>query len=510
MTSETVLASGRGVSARIDNISFVCVYAPAGGARKAERATFFSEDITPLVAAAGSHLVIGGDFNAVTSPQDTTGMFNKCLPLNLLVDQLRLSDVWPTLRSDRGHTFLTATMSSRLDRLYVGQPLKDLLVAVNTVPVSFSDHLAVVSSLSLPPEGSTATRPPSAWTLDAAILQDEEFEELFSREWRHCCSQKDRFPSPVDWWLRAAKPFIRRCAANYTRQKRHDQRSKLAFLQDALQELCAKQQRSADDMLLIKEIKTAMNEVHAERLSGVAVRSKLDSLMDCEPTTMHHVIRVNRRSRQQDIRRLKTDDGEVLDTQDVISDHLLHVYRDKFSLPPGPPPPPAAVQHLETTLTAQDNQDLAQPITEAELLAAIKTSKKNKSPGTDGITAEFYKAMAPIIKDQVLEVLNDMLSRRHIPEEMLCGIIVFVEKHNKAVRVKDYRPLTLLNTDTKLFTRVLAARLTPLLDKLLHPCQVRPGGVRNMPASLMDLRDVISYLNATGQPGSVPHRVIRV
>jgi hypothetical protein len=397
-------------------------------------------------------------------------------------------------------------MSSRLDRLYCSSSMYRLLQSVDTLPAAFSDHMAVVCSLHCddvtPPRPA---RPTASWVLDAGILAEEEFKALFVQHWRQWCAQRHRFAHAVEWWLRLAKPSIRKLAADYTKERREQQNAMLDFLQATLQELYRKPSRSAADMKCLKEVKQSILQIHADRLRGVASRAKLDSTVDNEPVSMHHVVRARRRSKQQNMNHLRTADGEVLEEQRDIAAHLLCVYTDKFSSPGGPPPPASALLHLEETVTDQDNSTLTEDITLEEVKAAVMASPKGKSPGEDGIVAELYQIMWPIIGETLLEVYTD-LWQHGIPEEMLKGVIVFIPKKAGASSVKDYRPLTLLNVDGKAYARLLATRLTRLLDKLLHPSQVRPGGVRGMHAALCDLRDVISYL----ENGQLPACVLTV
>lgn len=496
MSAPLLLPSGRAVSVKIGNLTVINVYAPAGTRLKAERARFYAEEITPLLAAAGDNFIIGGDLNCTLRSQDTTGHPNDCPQLSAIVSGFSLTDVWPTLRPDPGHTYFNSSMSSRLDRLYVTRCLSDKLVKADIIPVSFSDHLALACSLRAGrAEPATTRRTPKTWTLDASILSDAEFKESFAREWQLWASERACFSSAIDWWLRLVKPAIRRLAAEQTKRKRKDQNNLLDFLQGAMQGLYSKTSRSAANMETLKDIKKSINEVHADRLQGVAVRAKLHGNIADEPVSMYHVLKGRQRSRQQHIKTLRKDDGEILDGQDCIADHMLEVFTAKFRAPEGSTPPSSALVHLERTVTDVDNDSLTQDITEAELLAAIMSSPKGKSSGEDGLVAELYREMFPVMKADLLEVMRELWKCDAIPAEFLRGVVVFIPKKGGGDTVKGLRPLTMLNADMKIYSRILTVRLARLSDKLLHPSQVRPGGLRNMAASLCDLRDAISYLD---------------
>ena len=63
------------------------------------------------------------------------------------------------------------------------------------------------------------------------------------------------------------------------------------------------------------------------------------------------------------------------------------------------------------------------------------------------------------IKTDLLEILNSMYIDGTILENQLNGIIVCITKHAHPVTIDDYRPLTLMNTDYKILTRIIATRL---------------------------------------------------
>jgi len=49
--------------------------------------------------------------------------------------------------------------------------------------------------------------------------------------------------------------------------------------------------------------------------------------------------------------------------------------------------------------------------------------------------------------------------------------IVFLPKRQDARRVIDYRPINLIHSIAKLFSKLLASRLAPLLDSLVSKCE---------------------------------------
>jgi hypothetical protein len=110
-------------------------------------------------------------------------------------------------------------------------------------------------------------------------------------------------------------------------------------------------------------------------------------------------------------------------------------------------------------------------ITNHELEAAILQAPTKKSPGEDGITAELYKWGKKIVQDDRPQKYNEFLQTGQIPRTQKRGIIVCIPKHNTPQRVADYRPRTLLNTDYKIYARILANRMKHTFHDVLSASQ---------------------------------------
>lgn len=503
MTPMLSLPSGRACAVRIGSLTVINVYAPAGSMRRRERADFYAVDLAPLLAAAGPRIVLAGDFNCVLRDADTTGTTTKCAELAQLVTGLDLGDAATrTTSPDPGHTYITATMSSRLDRAYVSS---DVAVQATTVtPVCFSDHFALHVELDIPTQRAPQLERSASWRFDARILKDSAFMPAFAEEWGKIMQQHRRGKRLTEWWLRAAKPAIRSFAAKFTRDWRREKRGMLAWLQEAFHQACTTAPRTTTIAAHIKALKQELLLCHAELAAGAIDKAKLRGELRDEPLSTSHVIRAARRGRRQRIDRIHDADGNVLTDEADIRKHLHSLYEAKFRRRDDDVPAGSNIlDAVERTVTDDDNATLCQPFTADEVLAAVKKSPKRKSPGQDGITSEFYVAAWHIIGEALTLVFNDMWARRLVPADMSTGVISLLPKTAQPRTAKDYRPITLLDVDLKIFARLLTARLAVLQDQLLHHNQVRPGGKRSMAGALCDLRDVVSAMAALHAPGCI-------
>ena len=115
-------------------------------------------------------------------------------------------------------------------------------------------------------------------------------------------------------------------------------------------------------------------------------------------------------------------------------------------------------------------QDLCEGlITAEECLAALKTFQPNKTPGTDGLTVEFYLRFWTEISGPLIDCLNHSAFLGELSISQSQGIISLIPKKNKdPLLLKNWRPIPLLNTDYKLATKCIAKRLEKVLPYLIE------------------------------------------
>lgn len=117
---------------------------------------------------------------------------------------------------------------------------------------------------------------------------------------------------------------------------------------------------------------------------------------------------------------------------------------------------------MAVLFTAQQDrlQHLSEPITQHELTQVIKTMGNNKAPGPDGFTVEFYKAFQHQLIPDLLKVYNNIiLDPRATLFPLNDSHIILVPKKQGAIEVSDFRPISLINSVQKIFSKIMANRL---------------------------------------------------
>ncbi len=95
-----------------------------------------------------------------------------------------------------------------------------------------------------------------------------------------------------------------------------------------------------------------------------------------------------------------------------------------------------------------------------ELVIAIKKLSNGKAPGNDGIPNEVWKSLTTQTRLDLLNLFNSIYNNpEQTPKVWSEIIIVPIFKKGDPSLPSNYRPISLLNTVTKLFTTILTARL---------------------------------------------------
>lgn len=499
----TSLTSGRGAAGTLGDVRIVNLYAPAGGAQRQDRRKFFAEDITPLLAGpegASARVVIGGDFNCVLEAADTTGAFNKCATLQQLVDNLALCDAGLTRTARHTFTYHSVVCRSRLDRIYLSKTAESSIKSVHVHTVSFGNHqgVSVHVNLGVPhlPQG------PSYWKATRHTFHDARFEAQLAIKWAEWTYHRRRFHDTADWWDRYAKPRLQTFCRQFDKMCREEKTSTTKHYMQCLAEIYAKPTLGVQDMTEAATLRQAIKRGQRERFKDTQEHAKESRPCGGEEPSMHTVYVLSKKREATHIRQLEDTDGTVYSSQEDIIAYVRREYESKFTAPATPLPEESSIlEDVQPGLNGEEREALTQAVTKEELDAALARAPRNKSPGLDGLPAEFYSAAWQIIGDTMLEVINAVLQRGRLCDSMYAGAMVLVPKQAKPTTLKHYRPITLLNADYKPLARCVAGRLAAVAAKVVHPMVVQAGASRNITASLCDLRDVVAFHDLLEQPG---------
>ncbi|CAC5415426.1 unnamed protein product [Mytilus coruscus] len=131
-----------------------------------------------------------------------------------------------------------------------------------------------------------------------------------------------------------------------------------------------------------------------------------------------------------------------------------------------------------------------------EIEKSLKGMKKGKTPGPDGITAEFYLFFFfNELKHVLLYIYQSIEENEELSRSMRYGNINIIFK-NKGDQsdLKNFRPISLLNVDYKILARVMANRFKYVLPKVISPnqsCCILGKDISDTVASVRNVMDLV-------------------
>jgi hypothetical protein len=118
----------------------------------------------------------------------------------------------------------------------------------------------------------------------------------------------------------------------------------------------------------------------------------------------------------------------------------------------------------------RDLSSLDRPFTEEEIWAVVKELPLDKAPRPDGFTGRFYRSAWSIIKRDVIRAFDalssmDCRSFHHLNDALL----ILLPKSPDPVSLRNYRPISLIHSFGKNFSKALSNRFAPVLPLLVSP-----------------------------------------
>lgn len=116
-------------------------------------------------------------------------------------------------------------------------------------------------------------------------------------------------------------------------------------------------------------------------------------------------------------------------------------------------------------LNIQNREKLEADLTLDEVLKAVREMPTGKAPGGDGITAEVWRVIFPIIGGHYIEMVNKAKEERQFLPGFLTAILTLLKKEGAIEgSMKSFRPISLMNLEYKILSKTLCNRLKQVMD----------------------------------------------
>ena len=444
------------------------------------------------------NILLGGDWNCTRSHQldniNYIAQNNKkmVLAIDTMCNKLSLVDPWrinhPT---QKRFTWLQglSNKQARLDYYLCNEELMSITKNFDIKTKYRSDHAPITCTMVL----GTKNRGPGIWKLNNSLLKDTEFIKMVKTEIKVFKSIYAATPynpdyvgsishglelmiSPTLFW-ETLLVILRGAIIRYSKRKKKHRDQMTIQLESRIKALDQKVSlgtASKEELIRLGELNSDLIEGRKENLRGAYVHSRADWLEFGEKPNKYFLNLENRNRINKNISEIKLEDETTITNQQDILIKVKEFYESLYQKQ-NPQILENALENPELTpeiLTPREKELLEEPITKSELDLALKNMKNNKSPGLDGYSPEFFKMFLPQLGNYFLDCINYCFKHNHLTTSQTQGLITCLPKSGKARNLlKNWRPISLLNTSYKIISSCITNRLRPILCRIISPEQ---------------------------------------
>ena len=155
-------------------------------------------------------------------------------------------------------------------------------------------------------------------------------------------------------------------------------------------------------------------------------------------------------------------------------------------------------------LSDEEMLNLDGEITLEECEIILNTFQNGKSPGDDGYTAEFYKQFFSLLGQDLVNTcsFNAAFDIGEMSVSQRRGVITLLPKEDSnLLLLSNWRPITLLNMDYKIASKVIAKRIEHVLPSIIHPNQTGFMKGRYIDQNIRLINDIIQQTELQKIPG---------
>ena len=470
------------------------------------------------------NVIVGGDFNLVMNfdidcfnyrHRNNVNASDKVLDL---MHNLDLLDIWREINPDtRRYTWRRSTpcQQSRLDFFLVSDTLAPLVKDVDIKPGYKTDHSLITLSFQF----SEEYKRNQFWKFNTSLLADQEYLENSNNVIKDTVADYAVFPYnreslitiPIadisltisdQLFLDVLLMKIRSKTISFASYKKRKFQDNEKQLLTDIENLENKDHLNEYEQDLLKSKREELENIRDFRLRGVLLRSRARWVEDGEKVSSYFCSLEKRNYINKSIGKVTLpDDSTITNKKDIVNE-FNKFYKNLYSKKDVRD---AAVSDLVDNLPQltdlQANQ-LEGLLTLDEISDSLKNMKNGKSPGSDGFPAEFFKVFWRQLGGFVLRSLTEGFVNNEMSTTQKEGVIICIPKSDKdRDKIKNWRPISLLNTVYKIGSSSIANRLKEVLPSIIDEDQTCFIRNRYIGDNIRLIYDIISHLNNNNEPG---------
>lgn len=487
-----------------DVITIANLYAPTQS-EAADQDLFIGQVDATLANLEIHSLLIGGDLNIQLdsdNPQFKRSQHSRSYAAGIksLMEDYVLEDIWKTKNpSNSRGTFHRRGYSARLDYWLIPSSLSTRST-IQIKPQPLSDHCLVILDVQF----EEIKRGPGYWRFDNTLLADPNF--IMEMQDNLQITRQERLSNPNLQW-EWTKFNIRNFCIKFTIKKNRDSKEHVTALEKRLNSLAETHDLTGSQDIIEEtaSIKRELGEIYQTKASAAAFKAKARWTLHGEKPSAYFLALEKRISRNNTITSLVDAEGHTIsDNKSILNmekEYFENIFKENdMDLDPVDLLPLS--QDDVPTISDLHRLRINSPFTLPEFYDALKDLNKNKSPGTDGLTPEFYLTFWEDLKDEFMESIEYSIEHGCLTDQQRTGVITLIPKKDSDRQfLTNWRPITLLNSDTKILSKALAKRIQSCINEVISQDQTGFLRGRQISSNLLTIQSIIDHADDTKTQG---------
>ena len=493
-----------------DTIYIANIYAPNTDTDKASFFKLFHSKLNEFQINVDDILCIGGDWNTILEPAldkkggRQIGSDTVTAEMKSILFSFDLIDIW-RIRNPTTKRFTYRQrhplIQSRLDYFMVSKFASDMVNKASILSSFCSDHSCISLDLS---HLATDNKGNGFWKFNNSLIEDSDYVNSMKRLiGRWDVTYNYILDKRVKWDI--IKYEIRKYTCSYSSSKKKELNREEIDLQRRLNELEILLSNTESEHLYNEydTCKTRLNRIYENKAKGVIVRSRARWLEQGEKSTKYFFNLEKSNFTRKHIRKLRLENNDLITESNEILSEASKFYEQLYKTSNVEEDNDGIFLNDNIPKLTQENMiSCEKEITENECYKALQTFTNNKSPGNDGLSKEFYLKFWRELSQPLMECYVHSQREGMLSVSQRQAIIVLIDKKDKDRQyLTNWRPISLLNLDYKLLTKILANRIKPVLSSIISPNQTGYVQDRSILDSIRLIQDLIYHQDITQRPG---------
>lgn len=446
-------------------------------------------------------VLMGGDWNTTLHKEDRkncseirTQLANQ---IEVLMHHFSLTDVWRNLNPEKQQFTYRGLHKNcpmaRLDRFYIMNKHMHRVNCSKIVP-SFSDHDGVTVELS----SFKCNYKSPYWKLDLSLFTSFEYNEIIKNIILFFKEKSEQENSDIVSLWDKLKEEVSTASQRYTFKLRQETQEKLYILVSQINYIEEKEDLSRNDSKLLIQLRQEISSIYNSSASEKVKFSESQVIHEAN-TQSKFFLRLAKQAKPSATLNQLNINGEITSDPELIFPEVQKYFKKEFSNEDD-------LQEINTSsplyqdlpsLSQVDAHKCEEQISEKEILDSINAAQPNRAPGLDGLPIEFYKLFWEDLKSLLLKLIQNFQQSGLLPASLKKIVIKPTPKPGDRSQLINWRPISLINTDYKIISRIFSRRISAVVSSLLLSDQSYCVPGRTIYNNLHLIRNIINHANRT-------------